>query len=647
MDSTATQAKYEMGILEFDEKNYPEAQRIFEALSSLDQNSKMRANSLFMLGEIAVAQNQTETAARIYQQIIEQHPLNPIAVEATFRLGWCRFHMNEFTEAEEILQRFVLNNSKNRFIDQGIFWLAESKLKLHKLQEAQREYQRLIQSFPKSDLVDDAYYSLGWISLKEQDFRESVAQFDLGITISKDKGLLAELNFRKGDALFNSKAYEKAITSYRSSLEYLPVTDQAQAQLQIGQSYFKQGKISRAITEFNQLILNYPDSDRAPQSQMMIGRSYFQLGDYDRAVLAFRKLSNLYPESEFVDDALYTIGDCYYNAGNYELAIQYYEALLQKHPKSPLLPDAISGIQWSMIQKGDSKEAVKVVDHYMNLLKETGSAPEFLKRKAELFVNLNQFTESIDTYRKIMRDYPDSEQASNSWYWIAEIYRKSSNKQEVEGALLRQVSEYPLSSSSAIALNELAKITFEGQNFRQSINYCNQLLSKFPDSNFAPNADYRIGQNYLNLDQTLQAENHYRSMLSKSPVEQYSDFAKLGLARVAMARNSYIDGITYVDEVLNNRNDELAAEAQFLKGELAYNRENFQEAGLNYLKVKYLFQQYPYWVVQSVYGAGLSYEKANQKTEAIKLFRSLLQNFPDTQFAILARDHIELITGNK
>ncbi len=196
-------------------------------------------------------------------------------------------------------------------------------------------------------------------------------------------------------------------------------------------------------------------------------------------------------------------------------------------------------------------------------------------------------------------------------------------------------------------MNDLSKITFEGQNFRQSINYCNQLLSKFPDSNFAPNADYRIGQNYLNLDQVLQAENHYRSMLSKSPAEQYSDFAKLGLARVAMARNSYIDGITYVDEVLNNRNDELAAEAQFLKGELAYNRENFQEAGLNYLKVKYLFQQYPYWVVQSVYGAGLSYEKANQKTEAIKLFRSLLQNFPDTQFAILARDHIELITGNK
>ena len=89
----------------------------------------------------------------------------------------------------------------------------------------------------------------------------------------------------------------------------------------------------------------------------------------------------------------------------------------------------------------------------------------------------------------------------------------------------------------------------------------------------------------------------------------------------------------------------MAAEGQFLKGEVLYDQDNYQEAAIQYLRVKYLFGEYPFWVLRSVYSAGLCYEHLDNKVEAIKLFQSIQQSFPDSKFADLAKQHINQITG--
>ena len=60
--------------------------------------------------------------------------------------------------------------------------------------------------------------------------------------------------------------------------------------------------------------------------------------------------------------------------------------MIQQYPKSQLVADAVSGIQWSMIQKGETSEALKVTDSYNDLIEDSGTAAEFQKRKAELYL---------------------------------------------------------------------------------------------------------------------------------------------------------------------------------------------------------------------------------------------------------------------
>lgn len=378
---------------------------------------------------------------------------------------------------------------------------------------------------------------------------------------------------------------------------------------------------------------------------MFLGRSHFQLGDYEKAIETFQNFLSRFPDHELADDAMYSIGDSYYNLGEYDKAIRAYEQMLRQFPESPLVADAISGIQWAMVQKGDKKAAARVTELYADYIRKDETAVDLKKRKAELYLSMGESEKAVQIYQEIIREYPRSEEAASAWFWIAQIYLKDNRRELAEGALLHQISSYPKAPATADALNILADWAMEAKDFAAAERYSTRLQKEFPDSDYAPKAAYRIGLIHLQRDLINDAENTFRRMLETPGSPDYADYAKLGLARVALARKSYADALVYVDEVIQNRSDGLAAEAQFLKGEIYFEQEDYRKAGLEYLKLRYLFESYPFWVVRGLYSAGLCYERLNQITDAIKMYRAILQKFPDSEYAALAQEHLDQITG--
>ena len=566
--------------------------------------------------------------------------------DATFRFGYCLLKQNQPKPAAQTFESFLAEYPQHQFYDQALFWLAESELQTKNFDSASNHYNQLIQQYSSSDYLDDAAYGLGWIDLQQNRFSNAKDQFDKALGFNPDNRLRGEILLRKGDALYNLKSYQMAIRTYRQASFNIESNNlKAEPIFQIGQCYYRLGEFSSAVTEYQKIIDSSPESEYVLEARLAIGRSYFQSGKFDLAIGVFEELINRQPQSEYVDNALYTIGDCYYNLGNYAEAINAYEKMIRQYPKSPLVADAVSGIQWSMIQKGETAEALKVTDSYSELINNSGNAAEFQKRKAELFVNMNQYDNAIGIYRKIMEDFPESEEAKNAWYWIAEIYKKMDDSQLTEGALLNQTTKFPMAISSADALLELGNKSYLSQEFGKAMGYFQQLETDFKQTKFAPEASYKIGKCYLNLDRINQAESLYRKMLRLSPANPYVDYAQLGLAQVAITRRSYVDAQSYLDTIVGNRNDVLASEAQFLKGEVLYEQERYRDAALQYLKVKYLFGEYPFWIVRSVYSAALCYKNLENRMEAIKLFQSIQQNFPNSKFADLANQHINEITG--
>lgn len=80
---------------------------------------------------------------------------------------------------------------------------------------------------------------------------------------------------------------------YREQFPESPLTDTALYWM--GECYFSLRRLSEAVAHFDELILNYPLSDKLPAGHLKKGLAFLEMGRTDEALAAFKLLVGKYP----------------------------------------------------------------------------------------------------------------------------------------------------------------------------------------------------------------------------------------------------------------------------------------------------------------------------------------------------------------
>ena len=95
---------------------------------------------------------------------------------------------------------------------------------------------------------------------------------------------------------------------------------------------FTGGQYDLAIAGFEYYIKSFPTSPRAGEAQVNIGNSYYLQGKFQDAVTAFQKVISDYAQSPAVPQAYLKLGQSYEALKQVAQAREAYEALLEKFP---------------------------------------------------------------------------------------------------------------------------------------------------------------------------------------------------------------------------------------------------------------------------------------------------------------------------
>jgi len=270
------------------------------------------------------------------------------------------------------------------------------------------------------------------------------------------------------------------------------VKDTPDEQMDWAMSFYNGGEYTKAITEFDKLIKNYPNSVHAPAAQYYAGRSFEAIDDYYEAFLAYQKAIDKYPYNERVDEiiereykigslfvdgqkakimgmkilpamdkavevltkvvqnapygryadlAQFKIGEAYKNDGFYEEAVLAYQKLIDDYPKSPLAEDAkyqiaLATYYVSRDPAYDQEFTDRAIDEYKRLINETAD------------VELNQEARTaLDQLR---------EKKARSTFETGLFYEKSGHPQSALVYYKEVAENY---SDTLIAVRAIEKVT--------------------------------------------------------------------------------------------------------------------------------------------------------------------------------------------
>jgi TolA-binding protein len=365
------------------------------------------------------------------------------------------------------------------------------------------EHQQFLAMFWETANTDAVLFMLGSLYEENEDYARAFLSY------LKFKFIFPNSNRRK-DAISNLNQIihnkdEKAFVKKRKEIDELVSQSLSYPDLNDAFYAYLDFAYSLNIEDLNEIL---PEEIRfyceryaknvknADQLSYRTGDIYSRLSDYHEAIVAYSKINYIAPQSPLIPQALYQIGRLQYQeTGEYQKSKDTFVKLIAAYPETPVAGDGqfyLAELYEEKLDKPD--EAVTNYRILVETYPKSQYAVKSLQRVADIMADKEKYTEAIASYHQIFELYPQDPFAPNALLEIESIYRRKLEKYEKAIEVLKlYATQFSLREDAAERLYDAAEMYVDELNNKEAaISTYNEVISKFPNSNYAEKAKDKI-----------------------------------------------------------------------------------------------------------------------------------------------------------
>jgi TolA-binding protein len=643
-DVYSDNAYHQLGLLRYRARQYAEARRNFQAAARLYPESEIRAESFRMWGEASIALGDFGNAHFAFSQARQMATTNEalrstgFLADVLFQEALSLYHLGRFTSSADRFEEFHRSFPRHRLLPEAYFWHAEALFQNGKFGEAERSMTQALSSLSRDhEQRPQAMYVLAWTIFEQRRYRDAAAAFERFIREHPNHDLVVDATLRRADCFFALRDYSTSASLYASVNQLRGDSNHAEyAAFQLGLSLIQRGEIDRGVERLRSFIQSYPNSIYLEVAQFNIAWAFFSREDYARSLEEFRALESAYPESQLMPRVLLNMGDAYYNLAQYDRARLSYQRLIAEYPKSLLIPDAVNGLQFTFQAEGKSREAVAVIDSLMRLNPESESSHELLLQKADLLFGQADYGRAVVEYLQLLGKKPPEPVRVRAMFQLARIYELEGNSSGALSYYQQIIAEAPDHEFAPSALLAVGNLHVKQRRWQEAVTTLAEFAQRYPDSPLRSEAEYNAGIALQGLNNQTAARQKFEAIIATYPAgEVFADRSRLQIARAHQARREFQAAVDTLARVVSLRDDDIAAEAFLLLGELYLALNRYDNALRSFTEVSERFAHFPALNDRALLGMGEAYERKNDRANAIAAYSRLVEVSQD---ASLKRD---------
>jgi len=548
-------------------------------------------------------QGKYEEATSALEPVLDDLRDRELLAEARYLIGSSRLELDEYEAAVDALKASLAAAPKGRQADRALLALAGAYRQLDDLEEAKASAARLIADFPQSSLLDQAHYRLGEYSYLEGDFDAAAAEYRQVILKWPESSLAPHALHELGCTELNRDAPAAAEKVLTALVEKYPEHELIpQARYARAMARHQLEKFKPAIEDLEAVLSADGSGADASDARYLLGLCQMGLEQFDEAAATFGRLLEEDPRYAGAADAQYQLAWARKLSGDEEKAAEAFAELAKKYPESPRAAEAHYHVAELAYRNKDYEAAAA---GYYTAMQKAGRSELNEKAGHKLawsYYHQGDFDRAQKTFYYQQGAYPDSPLAADAAFMEAECLFK---QDKFEEALAKYEGLEGLSNEKfqALALLHAGQAAGQLDQWQKSLKLLRRCTDQFPDSDYAPEALYEQGWAQQKLGNSDEAVALYEQVIAKT-------------------------------------GREVAARAQFMIGEIQFESKAHSEAVKSFLKVLDGYS-YPKWQAEAAYEAGRCFEVLAKKTQAVELYRELIERFPKSDKVPLAKERVE------
>ncbi len=648
----AEDALFKLGEIEYNLHNYKEAIGYFSDYADKYRDSARIAESYFYIGEAYYYLEDFLTAITYYAKAAQGAYDEKLTLMAKVSLGWSYLKLGKYDLAKNNLEEAVeFSKQKGIASDDVYLGLASLYYEIKVYDQAMAAYTQLIENFADSSRLPEAYLGRANIYYQQQKYSEAISDYQQVIAQFVNNSAYQEIV---------EKAYFGLAWSYlkigkvdESIKTFQAIKDQStsktikiSALTQIGDAYQDLGELEKAVTVYDQILRDYPDSVYADYVQYRQGIALLKMERIEAATLSFQGLQANFPQSKYIHDTYYYLALAYFKKGNWAAAKQYINDFIKNLPAMDSLESqAYYILALSEFNTENYEEALNIFQQIIKKYPEESSMVNNCEiNVAKCYYKTDHAKEALKIFKSLVERYPQSEIAEESLLWMGDHALESLEFDNAIGYYEKLIRDFSGSDRKNIVLYHLAE-SYEGkEEYDQSIQRYRQ-IDKERDRELYTKAELAIADIFsLDIDQTKAMET-YENIIKDSP--EFKRDAYIKIAEVYAESGEYARAVAAYQNAIQspiNLSEIPNAELQFFIGD-SYERLNqADKVTEEYLKIPYLYPQETSWVVKAYLRIARLLEKQEKWEEAKTIYHKIIALKTDEMK--FAQERLEWIKEN-
>lgn len=666
----------------FQKEQYSLAYPLFRELLH-DVKETDKANTAITVQEIkyyttvcALKQNESRAEDEA-QEYINLQKNNARVQMMSFHLAEYYFRTEKFGNAIEQYDQTNIANLSNREIADMKFHQGYSYFNLQNFAKAKPLFNSIRTIKDDPNYIDANYY-YGFLAFRDKEYNQALESFRI---VENEKNYstvvpyyIAQINYiqgRKdeaiqyieqklasgsssqyydlelkqliGHAYFEKGAYAKALPYLE---DYVSRSKKVRREdlYELSYCYYQGNNLSKAIDGFKQL--SGKDDSLSQHAMYLLGDAYLRTGQKSNARNAFLFCSSNSSNAEQKEIAKYQYAKLSYELGYQDEAINSLSSFLADYPNSKFNIEAKELMIDMLAKTNNFKDAQAMLE---SLDKPSDNAkklyPRILYGRATEMINDSRMTEANELLDKVLADPNNASVKAFAYFWKGEIgYRNNQLDTAIKYYQLYVSAGSPTGgeANSINARYNLGYSYLRKENYPVAQTYFEPLTMApaLNTSAFHQDVYIRTADVYFMQKKYPTAKMMYDNVIKLSwPAEDYATFQNAMLAGVKSASEK----ISLMNTMIRKfPNSSLVTDANMEVANTYMGEEKFRDA-IPYLGNVAKNTTNTALIPQAYLKMGTAYYNIDNNAEALKQFKILVDQYPNTPEAEDALDNVKTI----
>jgi cellulose synthase operon protein C len=564
------------------------------------------------LALVHLAAEGDQAVVQTLREAVDAYASPQLKSEAEYLLGTAYLRLGEHDNAIRFLTRALQAAGDAAYRDAARLNLARAQHGAGAVVEAVATLERLIGESGQSVYLPEAVYRLGLFQASAGDDRAAIGQFERLVRQWPQSPLVphalfaAATSYRAlGDPAEARRALDRLLQQYDGH-------ETADAARLLRASVLREmGDPAAALSDLARLQNDTPSGERRPDVLYLQGLCHAALKQFDAAIDSFAELLQEHPNYGERDHVYYELAWAYKDAGREEDARAAFAELVKQFPDSELAGEAAFRVAESHYEAKDYVSAAKAYAATVATNPSGDIREKALHKEGWAYFQADDFENAARRFRAQLEAFPGGELALDAQVMLAECLFQRDQYADALAEFEKVLPAVGASQSlQIIALLHAGQAAGQQREWDKALDLLQECAERFGDSAYRHEVRYEIGWAKYHLGR---------------PDEASQDFAAVAEEHTGV----------------------LGVRAQFMQGEIAMGKEEYEDAVRIFYRVAFGHgfpdapKEYHPWQSAAMFDAARCLEQLGKRDAARKLYQDLLDRFPEQDQAEHARKRLE------